>query len=43
MTFTCVGVFVMGDVVNLPLVEKGLINDPGCPGDNLVYPAAVAD
>ena len=34
---------VVSDIVDLPFVQEGLVDDPGRVGHNFVYPAAVAD
>ena len=38
-----VGVFVMGDVIDLVLFQKGVINDPRSIFDDLVDPSTVPD
>lgn len=43
MSCTCIWILVVGDVVNLPLVDKRLVDDPGGLGDNFVDPSAVAN
>lgn len=34
---------VVSDIVDLPFVQEGLVDDPGRVGDDFVNPAAVAD